>query len=221
MPRRAAALLLDLDGTLVDSEPRHFLAHRAFLAGMGITIDERDHHPFIGVGDAAFYRHLMAARGVSGDAEAWVAAKTDELIRQYRADGLTLSRGGADLIAWLQSSGFPRMLVTGSERRLAAAAVEAAGVGHVIVSRVVREDTVATKPDPAPYLLAAARLGVPATSCLAVEDSLVGVRSAVAAGCITAGFSGLVPAADLVRAGAAYPISDLAALPELLARLHP
>ncbi len=217
-PMSYAALLTDLDGTLVDSEPRHFEAHRRFLRTVGIAVTEADLHGNIGRGDVLFYRDLMAAHGKTGDPDAWVAAKTDVLIGIYRDEGLPLGRGGRTLVDWVVGHGLPRMVVTSSERRLCVAALTAAGVDRIFHSRVVREETPAHKPDPSPYLLAAARLGVPPSSCLVVEDSEAGVRSGVAAGCRVVGCFGLVPAVRLQAAGAHHLVDDLAEVVRILER---
>ncbi len=205
----AAAILIDLDGTLVDSEPLHFEAHRRFLPTVGIRVTEADLHGNIGRGDAVFYRDLMAAQGVRGDADAWVRQKTDVLIGIYRDQGLALGRGGRELVAWLRKSALGRCIVTSSARHLATAAVTAAGVAADFPARICREDVVHHKPDPGGYLLAASRLGVPAARCLAVEDSEAGVASARAAGCRVLAIPAFISADRLIRAGADRCLTDL------------
>ncbi len=205
----AAAILIDLDGTLVDSEPLHFEAHRRFLPRVGIRVTEADLHGNIGRGDAVFYRDLMAAQGVQGDADAWVRQKTEVLIGIYRDQGLALGKGGRELVAWLRQTGLGRAIVTSSARNLATAAVTAAGVAADFPARICREDVVHHKPDPAGYLLAAARLGVPAERCLAVEDSEAGVASAHAAGCRVLAIPAFISADRLTRAGADRCLADL------------
>jgi len=208
-----AALLLDLDGTVVDSEPKHVEAHRRFLAGQGLTPSDDELYGNIGKGDREFYGDLLrrAARG-DADVDAWLEGKTDTLIGLYRDEGLGLRPGVRDLLDHAWEQGVTVCVVTSSTRRLAAAALAAVGLGDRLGVRVCFEDTVAHKPDPAPYLLAARRLGVPPQRCLAVEDSVSGVTAAVGAGCLAVGFAGLVPADRLRSAGAALAVTDLAGL---------
>ncbi|GDY11816.1 hydrolase [Planctomycetota bacterium] len=213
---RPAALLVDLDGTLVDSEPLHFEAHRRHLAAHGIAITMDDLHGNIGKGDLNFYAELMRKRGITGDAAAWVAEKTDVLLGIYQNEGLALGRGGQALVDWVVSKALPRMVVTNSERRLCVAALRAAKVDRIFHSRVVHEDSSNHKPHPAPYLLAAERFGVPAADCLAIEDSEPGVRAAVAAGCRTVGVYGLVPAATLQAAGAHFLVDQIGEVVRIL-----
>jgi HAD superfamily hydrolase (TIGR01509 family) len=209
-PRAAAALLLDLDGTLVDSEPLHFEAHRRFLSTVGIAVTERDLHGNIGKGDRAFYQDLMARGGIAGDAAQWVQRKTDVLIGLYQELGLRLRPGASVLLDRCAAAGVCCAVVTSADRRLARAALAATGLGERLRIRVCHEDVARHKPDPAPYLLAAERLAVPARRCLAVEDSESGVRAARAAGCRVVGLRGLVSDGRLLVAGAHRLVSSMA-----------
>ena len=206
---RPAAILLDLDGTTVDSEPLHCEAHRRFLAGKGVPITTEELIGNIGKGDASFYRDLIQRRNLSGDPGNWVQAKTDVLIALYREGRLVMRPGVQALLDRALHAGVCCLVVTSAERRLAVAALEVTGLAHRLPMRICHEDVAAHKPDPEPYLLAAARLAVPPTRCLAVEDSVSGVRSARAAGCRVLAFRGLVADAALVAAGAHALVDSL------------
>lgn len=94
----------------------------------------------------------------------------------------------------------------------AAASLIASGLSARLPLRVCHEDSEFRKPHPAPYEVAAGRLGVPCSECLAIEDSAAGVASAAAAGCITIGFVGLIDADTLLAAGALRCVHDLTEL---------
>lgn len=207
-----AALLLDLDGTLVDSEPRHFEAHRRFLAQVNVAVSEADLAGNVGKGDAVFYRALMARDGVVADAAAWVERKTELLMSMYRSEGLALRPGAQGLLQRAAKSGIFAHVVTSAERRLAALSLEVTGLAERLPARICHEDVVRHKPDPEPYLLAASRLGVPPSRCLVVEDSPSGVRSGKAAGCRVIGCAGIIPAERLHEAGADQVVTTLDAV---------
>lgn len=212
-----AALLLDLDGTLVDSEPCHFRAHRIFLAGQGVGVTEEDLVGNIGKGDETFYAELAARCGRRDvDVAAWVAAKTDVLIGLYARDGLPTRTGASALLDAAGRARVPAAVVTSSERRLATAALAASGAGARLPLRICREDTPRHKPDPAPYRLAAQRLGVAPAACLVVEDSPSGIRAALAAGMTVIAIRSLVGDDALRAAGATRLVDDLAAVAPLL-----
>ena len=204
-----AALLLDLDGTTVDSEPLHCESHRRFLATKGIAVTDAELVGNIGKGDQSFYTTLMAERGLEGDANAWVEAKTDALIALYREGRLTLRPGVQSLLDRARHAGVCCMVVTSADRRLAVAALEVTGLAARLPMRVCYEDVTEHKPHPEPYLLAAARLSVPAQRCLAIEDSISGVRAARAAGCRVLAFRGLVADSALIQAGAHELVNTL------------
>lgn len=207
-----AALLLDMDGTLVDSEPVHIRAHTDYLASRGVPVTHEDLVGNIGKGDLVFYRDLAARAGVPCDPAVWVAEKTELLHRLYRRDRLAVQPGVQDLLdrAWVE--GVACCVVSNSSRESVRLALESAGLAPRLPARVCFEDTVAHKPDPAPYLLASSRLACPPARCTVIEDSPSGVRAGRAAGARVIAVAGLVPAATLAKAGAHLVVTSLAAL---------
>lgn len=204
-----AALLLDLDGTLVDSEPCHFAAHARLLATFGMSVTQADFEGHVGTGDRAFYRALMARHGVVGDADAWVERKTDLLLDIYREQGLHLRPGVMGLLERAAARGLYGYVVTSAERRVAALSLAVTGLAQRLAARLCYEDVLRHKPDPEPYLLAAARLSVPPAHCLVIEDSPSGVRAGKAAGCTVLGFAGVISGDRLLAAGADRVITHL------------
>jgi HAD superfamily hydrolase (TIGR01509 family) len=99
------------------------------------------------------------------------------------ADGLEWLPGARDLLAAVRSADLPTALVTNTRRTLVQVALATLGE-HNFDAVVCGDDVVSTKPDPAPYLTAAASLGVDPARCVAVEDSPAGVASALGAGCV-------------------------------------
>lgn len=212
MRRSFAAVLLDLDGTLVDSEPLHCEAHRRYLATQGIAITEAEILGNIGKSDRSFYLALMARYGKAGDVDAWMQAKTGVLIDIYR-EGLLKRMPGVDaFLDHAAAEGVPAMVVTSSHRHLADVALEVTGLAARLPARICHDDTPLRKPNPDPYLLAASRLGVPLDRCLVVEDSVYGVTAGVAAGAFTVAIRGYTPEADVRAAGARLVVGSLAEL---------
>lgn len=204
-----AALLLDLDGTLVDSEPRHFDAHKRFLASVQMPVTHEDVVGNVGKGDKVFYRALLARAGRTADVEDWVLRKTAVLMAMYRSDGLDLRPGVHGLLERAATKGIFAHVVTSAERELAALSLEVTGLAARLPARICHEDVAKHKPDPEPYLLAATRLGVPAERCLVIEDSPSGVRSGLAAGCQVIAFAGVIPQETLRAAGATRIVTHL------------
>ncbi len=212
MPRhfaRPAALLIDLDGTIVDSEPRHFEAHKRFLATVQMPVSHADVVGNVGKGDQVFYRSLLDRSGRTADVVDWVQRKTEVLMDMYRSDGIDLRPGVLGLLAHAADSGVFTHVVTSAERELATLTLTVTGLAQRLPVRICHEDVTSHKPNPESYLLAAARLSVPPARCLVIEDSLSGVKAGVAAGCQVVGFVGIISAAELRGAGAHSTVMTL------------
>ena len=211
--RTFAAVLLDLDGTLIDSEPCHVRAHRRFLSGKGLDVPEARLYDNIGKSDARLFQDLMQEHGLAEDVEEWKQAKSAMLMEILRSEGAPLRSGARALLEHAWSEGLTCCVVTSSPRAVAALALEAVGLAERLPMRVCFEDTAPRhKPDPHPYTLAAQRLGVPIERCLAIEDSTSGIASAHAAGAIVIAVDGHASEADQIAAGAGRVVHCLSEL---------
>jgi alpha-glucosidase len=180
-----AAVLLDMDGTLVDSDAAVERAWTVWSAEYGID-------PAAALAIAHGVPATATVRRLRPDLdEAGVAASAArQLALQYEdLAGVTALSGAHDLLGVLNRLGLPWAVVTSADNRLAKARLGAAGIVPPLL--VTAEDVVRGKPDPEGYLAAADRLGVAAARCLVVEDSVAGLAAGQAAGMQTAGLRGL------------------------------
>jgi HAD superfamily hydrolase (TIGR01509 family) len=175
---RPAAVLWDLDGTLIDTEPLWIAAQTAEVTGAGSSWERADGLRLVGSALDAAARVLMR-RGVAGSEWEIVDRLTDRVLRGLAHD-VPWRPGARELVAALASAGVPMALVTMSVRRMAD--LVSARLGDPFACVVAGDEVARGKPDPEPYLLAARRLGVPIAQCVAIEDSPTGIASAVAAG---------------------------------------
>src|SRR5215831_19376814 len=170
-----------MDGLLVDSEPLWFEVERAVMARLGGRWGEADQQALIGGSlDRTVSRLLATATAPASreDVARWLVAEMAALIG---ARGLPLQPGAGPLLARLDVAGVPSALVTASSRAIMEAVLKVTALSFSVT--VCGEDVRRGKPDPEPYLLAAARLGVPAAGCVVLEDSPTGIAAARAAGC--------------------------------------
>ena len=186
-----AAVLWDMDGTLVDTEPYWIEAEHELVARHGGTWTEADAHSIVGF-DLVDAGHELRQRGGVDLAPAEIAAWLLDRVIARVADGLPWRPGVPELLAECVAAGVPCAMVTMSWRPLADAVIAAAPSGSFAVS-VTGDEVTNGKPGPEPYLAAAAALGVDPGSCVAIEDSPTGVASALAAGCVTLGVPHVVP----------------------------
>lgn len=178
------ALLWDMDGTLVDTEPRWGEATYAMAAAMGRELTPELRAQTVG-GSADGTVRLCADWAGLELTDAGVADWIDRLYEDVSARfacGLELQPGVHDLLSAAKAAGIPMMVVTNTFRRLADQALDSIG-RHWFVGSVCGDEVAVGKPDPMPYRTAAGRLGVDPDDCLVFEDSVNGRASAAAAGC--------------------------------------
>ncbi|RAO53582.1 Sugar-phosphatase [Micromonospora noduli] len=176
-----AAVLFDMDGTLVDSEKLWDVALQELAKEYGgeLSVDARQ--SIIGTAMAESMRILHDDLGQpERDPEisaAWINARILDLFRT----GLRWRPGAFDLLRAVRVAGIPTALVTSSPRALVEIALDTLGRDN-FDTVVAGDEVVAAKPHPEPYLTAARLLGVPIERCVAIEDSPTGVASALASG---------------------------------------
>ena len=179
------AVLFDMDGTLVDTEPYWIAAEYALVESFGGTWTDEDAHSLVGNAliDSAIY--IREHGGVDLDPPAIVERLLDDVVVAARAE-IPWRPGARELLAELADRGVPCALVTMSYARLAETMTEQLPPGTF--AAIVTGDQVNDgKPHPEAYLTAAARLGAEPAYCVAIEDSPTGVASAQAAGCVVVG----------------------------------
>jgi HAD superfamily hydrolase (TIGR01509 family) len=181
--RIPAAVLWDMDGTLVDTEPYWLEAESDMVHDAGGVWTEEDGLQLVGSG-LERSALILQSRGVELTVEEIITTLTDQ-VRDRIGQVVPWRAGARELLLELKEAGIPTALVTMSRRRMAVDVAEALttalGVpGFDLV--VAGDDVTNAKPHPEPYLTAAAQLGVDITDCVALEDSEPGVASAVASG---------------------------------------
>lgn len=174
-----AAVLWDLDGTLVDTEPIWIGAETELAASHGYTWTHDDAMELVGSDLLVSGETIRRKIGTDMAAEDVVEFLVERVIEGLSGAEVPWRPGALDLIDGFASAGVPQALVTMSYERIAAPLAAALPFEAVVTGDAVPRG----KPHPDPYLLAAERLGVDPTTCLAIEDSPTGALSAQAAGC--------------------------------------
>jgi len=179
-----AAVLWDMDGTLVDTEPYWMVAETELIGSFGGEWTREDGLGVVGMGlwDAAV---VFQARGVDLPADDIIEWMTTRVLEQVKAE-VPWRPGARELLADLKREEMPTALVTMSVRRMAETIAGAIGFDAFDVI-VGGDDVELAKPHPAPYLHAAGLLGVDILQCVAIEDSVPGLASAIASGAVTIG----------------------------------
>jgi HAD superfamily hydrolase (TIGR01509 family) len=179
--RQDLAVLFDLDGLLVDTEPLGLMSERAVMDRLGSDITLEEKEELLGCSIQRTVEVLLARAECPMPAADVAALLDDTMLELVRQHGVPLRPGALQLLAGVKACGLPHALVTSTGLVLADAILARAGLAFPVV--VTGDDVRAAKPDPEPYLQAAALLGVDPADCVVLEDSRHGVASAEAAGC--------------------------------------
>ncbi|GAB3443702.1 HAD family hydrolase [Actinophytocola sediminis] len=183
---RPAAVLWDMDGTLLDTEKLWDIPLDGLTEKLGGRLSAATRQALIGSNMTVTVRLLYAEVGIADpsqeqldDSAAWIDRKMAEVFQR----DLPWRPGAAAALATVHAAGIPMALVTSTERSLTELALNT--IGRTMFAATVCGDEVGglNKPHPEPYLKACRLLGVDPTACVAVEDSSTGTASAVGAGC--------------------------------------
>ncbi|WP_125566913.1 HAD family hydrolase [Nocardioides baekrokdamisoli] len=187
-----AAVLFDMDGTLVDTEHLWLEVARTVATQAERPLAEDDLQHVLGrpIAHTAGYLHATGATGTLED----LTRDLDDGFTECVAREITPLPGVRGLLRELARAGVPTAIVSASERRVVDMVMDALGREFFTCS-IAEGEAAASKPAPDPYLAAAALLGVDPRHCVAVEDTPLGVAAAEAAGCAVLAVPSAVPIA--------------------------
>jgi HAD superfamily hydrolase (TIGR01509 family) len=194
--RTLQAVLWDMDGTLVDTEPVWIAAEYELAQRYGSTWSTEHALNLVGRDLLDSGRYIRDHMGLDITPEQVVQMLLDRVVDAV-AEGVEYRPGAVQLLAEQRRRGVPAALVTMSYRRLAEAVVTSLP-DRTFEALVVGDEVANGKPHPEAYLTAAGLLGVDPACCVAIEDSPTGAASAQAAGChvVAVPHHVPVPAAD-------------------------
>lgn len=175
------AVVFDLDGVLWDGEPLYHEAFNVVLRAYEKIVTPEAYTKIIGSSTEAAWQWVLDDLGINEPIEPFIA-KYDVVVMEMLTSAIEPLPGVVDLIAALKSRGVPLGLATASFRNWADATLSRLGLEDSFDATVTASEVTHAKPAPDLYLLAAEGLAIDPKLCVAVEDSLNGVRSAKAAG---------------------------------------
>jgi HAD superfamily hydrolase (TIGR01509 family) len=211
------AVLLDMDGTLVDTEGFWWGTEVEVFARLGHTLDDAWRDVVVGGPMTRSATFLIEATG----AQITVPELTVLLNKGFEeriGPTLPLMPGAGRLLGELVDRQIPTALVSATHRRIMDRVLASLGPQHFALT-IAGDEVARTKPHPDPYLLAAAGLGADPARCAVVEDTLTGVAAAEAAGCRVVAVPSVTPIADAPGRTivSSLEVVDLAFLHDLMA----
>ena len=177
------AVIFDMDGVIVDTEPVWGSVRTEFAAGLGRVWGAEDQRHVAGVSSREWAAIMRDRLGIGMPEVEIQRAIVDAVVGRLRTDGLPHIDGAVEAVRVLAGR-YPSALASGAHPEIIAAVLEATGLRDVFRAVVSADDVERGKPQPDVFLEAARRLGVPPERCLVIEDSLFGVRAGRAAGMV-------------------------------------
>ena len=194
--RQTGAVIFDLDGTIVDSEPLSKVAWRRVLALHGYEVSDAEITAAQGLRFAESYEAFARAAPLPPLDVVW--SDYSQLLYTSYDEGLISFADAVSTARELQAEGVPLALATSSQRERLERTLAAADLEGLFAVTVAGDEVTRGKPAPDGYLTAARLLGVDPADCVAVEDSQAGIDAARAAG---------IPVLAVSRPGLRHPLT--------------
>jgi beta-phosphoglucomutase len=179
-----SAIILDLDGLVIDSEPTYRAAWQSAGKDLGYPLSELLVRGFTGKSYDLIEKLLRAEFGHDFPLEQFRAKSAEVWHESVEQTGIAVKPGLQELLGTLEQRAIPYCLATNSEQLYAEKCLRYAGLGNAFPQRITRDQVAAPKPAPDIFLAAAANLGVNPEQCIVLEDSETGARAALDAGAL-------------------------------------
>ena len=185
------AIIFDMDGVLVDSEPFHIeIEKKQFLLNQ-ISISDEEHHQYMGVASDVMWRKIAGRHLLNITVEKLAEQNRIESIRYFtELEEIPVMPGLVDLLEKLSSKNYPMAVASSSYPEIIKIILEKTGLRKYFDVVVSSQEAGKSKPEPDVFLLAARKLGIPSKDCLVVEDSANGIKAAQAAGMSCVAYQG-------------------------------
>lgn len=194
------AVIFDMDGVLVDSEPMIRAAAVKLFDEIGQTVSERDFMDFTGMGENRFIGGVAERYGVSLDIEE-AKRRLYEIYGEIIQGNLPPLDGAIDFMKKARDRGLKLAVATSADMTKVRQNLGEIGIPpEHFDACVTGNDIEHKKPAPDIFLAAAAKLGIPAQNCLVVEDAVSGVQAAKSAGCRCLALTTTFPRYELAQA---------------------
>ncbi|MDD3959518.1 MAG: HAD family phosphatase [Clostridiaceae bacterium] len=182
------AVIFDMDGVLLDSEPLHDEVNLEILQNFGVEADKSVTNPYIGRTSEALWSGMAELFDLPESVEQLIERQWELVISYLPDSGICESDGLGELLTYIARKGLRASVASSSRIAFIRAVFDHLGLWDHMEGYTGGEEVALGKPAPDIYIAAAAKLGVPPENCMAVEDSTAGVLSAKAAGMFTVGY---------------------------------
>jgi beta-phosphoglucomutase family hydrolase len=185
------AVIFDMDGVLVDSEPFHIQNEKLMFRKLGLDISDEEHARYMGTATDVMWEQIIRERKLSLDvAETTLQTILQEIPYFQSLEKIDPMPGLVNLLEKLQKSEIPMAVASSSNKAIIDIILEKSGLRKYFEHTVSSSEVGKSKPEPDVFLHAAKLLGVAPENCLVFEDSKNGIKAAKAAGMVCIAYSG-------------------------------
>lgn len=177
------AVIFDMDGVLIDSEPIYFEIERSSFAHFGAVMTEEEHHTYVGVTLESMWQQVLDKHQLTATLEEVFAYHQHNVMQTMLAHpNLTAMPSVERWLSWLHEQHIPIAVASSSPRALIDLIMDKTGLGRYFEVRMTGEEVKNGKPAPDIFLTTAEMVGASPSNCLVIEDSRNGVQAAKSAG---------------------------------------
>ncbi len=177
------AIIFDMDGVLVDSEPFHTEIEKRQFRLNGIKISDEEHRNYMGVASDVMWRQISERQPLELSVEKLIEQNRIESIRYFsELTEIPVMPGLIELLESLQQKNYPMAVASSSFPEIIELILQKTGLKKYFQVVVSSQEAEKSKPEPDVFLLAARRLNISPENCLVIEDSANGIRAAHLAG---------------------------------------
>jgi beta-phosphoglucomutase len=210
------AVIFDMDGVLVNTEPHHIIIEKQLFAHLGLNISDEEHGSYMGKSSVQMWREIIRDHNLPHNAEELAQRNTDKIIEYFsHLYEIELMPGVVNLLESLFNKGIPMAVASSSDTKTIEIILSRTNLNKYFIHKVSSGLVGKSKPEPDIYLYTAGLLGVKPEECLVIEDSANGISAAKSANMFCVAYKGVNSLVQNTKI-ADESIDDFVQLPEIL-----
>jgi len=184
------AIIFDMDGVIIDSEPLYYQIQKGFFKELGFSVSKQEYNTFIGAGMQLLWEKLHSKHNLPYTVEQLVAMNNVLIYKTFsNSDSLRATDGFYSFLTYIKEMGIKTAVASSTSKKIINVILSRLGVIHEFDVIISSEEVLLGKPEPDIFLRAANKLNLKPTNCIVIEDSKNGVEAAGKAGMRCIGFS--------------------------------